>query len=138
MEWVQLRAGAPQNLLRKFCAYLSVECDVIPPEFESQEVTTLLAASVETNPETLHEIMVLQGRNWWIASTLANNPHSPPNVLDMLAFPMWEVSIQDWQTVRLYAAGHPNTSRRTLMRLINTPGYRVQDYDAARNNLCRK
>lgn len=135
MNWIQVQAGVEAHLLEQFCAMLDIGCHIVAPHSISEQINHWLIAFNETKPKILHDIMLTQGRDWWIASTLAANPQSPATILDMLAFPSWDVSIQDWQTVRLYVAGNPNTATKTLIKLINTPGYRSQDYEAAKANL---
>jgi hypothetical protein len=98
-------------------------------------IDRFLEASSSTNSDRLLELASMESPDWWTATALTANRHTPPEALEVLAFPAFEITPRYWQTVRLYVAKSKFTQSCTLQKLLETPGLREQDYTSARCNL---
>lgn len=138
-SWVQRVAGAPQWALSMFAReYVGVDLVIIEPEQIDENLSSTLSAIVLSEPEKLESLARHRPGHWWVATALAANPSTPPEVLDWLVFPDFDLDINVWRTVFLYVAKNQNTSTQTLQRLLETPQLRQQDYEAAAFNLSKR
>lgn len=136
IPWLQANAGVPIEILEKFVVQiLGYPLAVQPPTRICSPTTNLLIALVSKDENTLEKVAAESIDDWWVCSTLAANPNTPPQVLEYILFTNSKVATITWQTIRLYVASNLNTSVETLKHILATPNLRDQDYEAAMLNL---
>ncbi len=135
--WISNNARISSVHLSQFLDRFGV-ADVVPHRAfgaPDSHIDRFLEASSSTNADRLFALASMESPDWWTATALTANRHTPPEALDVLAFPAFEITPRYWQTVRLYVAKSKFTQNCTLKKLLETPDLREQDYTSARCNL---
>jgi hypothetical protein len=138
LPWLAANAGLEDKLLEAVISRLYgvfVDRSWVRPNWSPLDAMCVAACTRDC--ELLAACADNFGHDWWVAHALSLNPHTPAPALDMLLFGTALVTEWHWRTIRLYVARHPNADDSLLSRLLETPGLRDQDYDAAQRSLAR-
>lgn len=139
IPWIQFNNGISVPVFQKFCQSMNVISAEIPtPRVINPYAEEIVNAYVEEDPQILESIMVNNRSNWWTMVNLCVNEHVSSKCLDKIVFPDSEYSPIIGKSVLLYVAKNKNTSKNTLLKILNTDNLREIDYLSAQNNLDSK
>lgn len=139
IPWIQSNYGITVSLFQKFCQSMNVVVTDMPvPRVINTYAESVINAFVEEDPQKIESILTNNKSNWWTMVNLCVNEHVPPEFLERIVFPSSEKRSVVGKSVLLYIAKNKNTSKNTLLKILNTNNLREIDYLSAQNNLDSK